>query len=165
MYREKVYIQISKNRPLPKIQFKAAGENQQQIITQKTNKIKYESVVNALLHLYESIKISPGQAVRLFISGFKNYEKMMVLALYSIYLKEHKPVDWFFETSIKVLELYEENVDQFKSIIRQNLESNVMDFIKKIETSYEVMNMFEALVPGIKDYLIKEAVINSLETK
>jgi hypothetical protein len=87
------------------------------------------------------------------------------MALYSIYLKEHKSVEWFFETSIKVLELFEENSDQFKNIIRKNLETNVMDFIKKIETSYEVLNLFEALVPGIRDYFIKEAVINSLETK
>jgi hypothetical protein len=142
-----------------------AEKDQQKIIGEKTKSVQYEKIINRVLHYYESIKISPGQAVRVFISGFKNYEKMLVMALYSIYLKEHKSVEWFFETSIKVLELFEENSDQFKNIIRKNLETNVMDFIKKIETSYEVLNLFEALVPGIRDYFIKEAVINSLETK
>jgi len=160
-----VYIKISKSRPLPSTELKLAEENQQKILKEKTSSVKYEKIINGVLHYYETLKISAAQAIKLFISGFKNYEKILVNALYSVFLKERKTVDWFFETSIKVLELYEENRDQFKYIIRQNLETDLVAFIQKVEVNYEVMNMFERLVPGIKDYFIKEVVIDSLESR
>ena len=160
-----MYIKISKSRPLPPTELKLAEENQQKILKEKTSSVKYEKIINGVLHYYETLKISAAQAIKLFISGFKNYEKILVNALYSVFLKERKTVDWFFETSIKVLELYEENRDQFKYIIRQNLETDLVAFIQKVEVNYEVMNMFERLVPGIKDYFIKEVVIDSLESR
>jgi len=156
LYREKVYIKISKSRPLPSTELKLAEENQQKILKEKTSSVKYEKIINGVLHYYETLKISAAQAIKLFISGFKNYEKILVNALYSVFLKERKTVDWFFETSIKVLQLY---------IIRQNLETDLVAFIQKVEVNYEVMNMFERLVPGIKDYFIKEVVIDSLESR
>jgi hypothetical protein len=165
LYREKLYIQMTKNRPLSKPQLRAAEEEMQNIMKEKTGSVKYEKIFNGVLHYFETVKTSPEQAVELLVTFFKNDDKLLINALYSIYTKEQKSMAWFFETSLQILRLYEENIEQFKNIIRQNLVTNVTEFIKKIETSYEVMNLFEAQVPGIKNYFIKEVVINSFEAR
>jgi hypothetical protein len=165
LYREKIYLKMGKNRPLWKHELSIAEEAQQKFMEEKTGSVKYERVINAMLHYFETIKISSRQAVRQFMVGFKNDEKMLLNALYSIYLKEEKSVDWFFESAIKVLTLYDDNSSQFKTLVRKNLEPDVLKYMEKQETSYDIMDPFEAEVPGIKQSFIKEMIINSFETR
>ena len=165
LYREKIYLKMGKNRPLWNNELKEAEETQLQAMQEKTGSVAWEKVINGILHYFESIKISSRQAVRQFMIGFRNDEKLLLNALYSMYLQEGKSVDWFFESALKVLTLYDDNNSQFKTIVRQNLGTDVIEFMEKQEKSYEVMDLFEAQVPGIKQSFIKEMIINSFESK